>query len=94
MAKKSKDQQDDQQRDDQFVEIPEDRINQIENTEAEDVGGEKSQSKVDAKHDEEQSQGPKDAPRKVVEKSKAPREDLLADVRQSLLEEEEEVVDF
>jgi hypothetical protein len=85
MAKKSKDQQDDQ-----FVEIPEDRINQIENTEVEDEAGEKPQRKTDAKHDEEQAQGQEDAPRKLTEKSKAPREDLLANVRQSLLEEEVE----
>lgn len=85
MAKKSKDQQDDQ-----FVEIPEDRINQIENTEVEDEAGEKPQRKTDAKHDEEQAQGQQDAQRKLTEKSKAPREDLLANVRQSLLEEEVE----
>ncbi len=91
MAKKSKDQQDDQQREDQFVEIPEDRIDQIEKTKTEEEGEEKPQLKMGAKRDEEQSQGRKDVPREVTEKSKAPRDDLLADVRQSLLEEEEEV---
>lgn len=91
MAKKSKDQQDDQQHEDQFVEIPDDRIDQVENMKTEDEGGEKPQRKIDAKQDEEQSQGPKDEPRKVTEKPKAPREDRLADIRQSLLEEEEGV---
>ena len=91
MAKKSKDQQDDQQREDQFVEIPEDRIDQIEKTKSEEEGEEKDQLKMGAKRDEEQSQGRKDVPREATEKSKAPRDDLLADVRQSLLEEEEDV---
>jgi hypothetical protein len=91
MTKKSEKQQDDQKRDDHFIEIPEDRIDQIENTKAEGQGGEKPQRRMDAKHNQEQPQGSKDALRKVTKKSKAPREDLLADVRQSLLEEEEEV---
>ena len=90
MAKKSKDQQDDQQHKDQFVEIPEDRIEQIESTETEGKE-EKPQRKVSGRGDTKRTQGPKDALRKVTEELRAPKKDLLADVRQSLLEEEEEV---
>jgi hypothetical protein len=90
MAKKSKKQQDVQNHDDQFFEIPEDRIEQIEETTTKDEE-EKTQRKASSRGHTEQAQGPKDALRKVTEKVKAPREDLLADVRQSLLEEEEEV---
>ena len=90
MVKKSKDQQDDQQRDDQFIEIPEDRIEQMEDTGTEGKE-EKPQSEETTRGNTEQVQGPKDAPSKMTEKSRAPRDDLLADVRQSLLEEEEEV---
>ena len=91
MAKKSKKQPEDQKREDQFFEIPEDRIERIENTKTEDNEMEKAQPEVNAKLDGEQSQGSKDASRKVTEKPRTPRDDLLADVRQSLLKEEEEI---
>lgn len=87
MVKKSKK----EQNDDQFVEIPEDRIEQIEDGEPQAKPEKKRRGKGAARESLEQAQVQKDALPKITERSKSSREDLLADVRQSLLEEAEVV---
>lgn len=92
MVKKSKKEQNTQeQNDDQFVEIPEDRIEQIEDGEPQAKPEKKRRGKGAARESLEQAQVQKDALPKITERSKSSREDLLADVRQSLLEEAEVV---
>ena len=83
--------------DDQFVDIPDDRLDQIEKPEHQDKAEKKSRRKPTASRKAKQAQGassseakkPKKAPEKVPEKPKPSREDLLADIRQTLVSEEE-----
>jgi hypothetical protein len=83
--------------DDQFVDIPDDRLDQIEKSEHQDKAEKKSRRKPTASRKAKQAQGassseakkPKKAPEKVPEKPKPSREDLLADIRQTLVSEEE-----
>lgn len=92
MVKKSKKEQNTKKpNDDQFVEIPEDRIEQIEGGEPQAKPEKKRRGKGTALGSVEQAQAQKDALPVVTERSKSPREDLLADVRQSLLDEAEVV---
>ena len=88
MAKKSKKQQDDQTHDDEFVELPEDRLDQIEHIKHEDVSEKKPEEKPKAPRKRKQAQAPEEAPKDIVKKSESPRDDLLDDVRRSLAEEE------
>ena len=91
MAKKSKKQQEDQQHDDQFFEIPEDRFEQIEKTDLQDEPEKKTQRQSSNPPKPKQADGPKDAPVELPEKTELSGEDLLADVRRSLASEEDVV---
>ena len=91
MAKKSKKQQEDQQHDDQFFEIPEDRFEQIEKTDPQDEPEKKTHHKSSNPSKPKQVEGSKDAPEDVSGKNEFSQEDLLADVRRSLASEEETV---
>jgi len=89
MAKKSKKQQDDQQREDQFVEIPEDRLEQIEQTESQDKPQKKTRRKSSKPRKPKQVEDPIEAPEEAPEKPELSEEDLLAEVRRTLASEEE-----
>ncbi|MGB7874969.1 MAG: hypothetical protein WBL25_11350 [Anaerolineales bacterium] len=92
MAKKSNNQQDDQQRDDEFVDLPEDRLDQIgQETPKEEKPEKKPEGNDTAPRKPEQDQVRDEAEKEVVEESESAREDLLADVRRSLAQDEEEV---
>jgi hypothetical protein len=92
MVKKSKVQPDDRPEENEFVEIPNDRLEQLEKTEIE-----KSQSEAEEKPRRNSSARlklklapiPEETPEPEPEKPELSREDLLADIRQSLLAEEE-----
>ena len=90
MAKKSKNQQD-EQRDDEFVELPEDRLDQIrqagpQNDEQEEK---KPVRNDDSSRKPEQASTQDDTKKATERKSDISQEDLLADIRQSLADEEE-----
>ena len=89
MAKNSKNQQDDQKRDDEFVDLPEDRLEQIGQDEPQ---GEEAERKTESKpanaRELKQDKDEEEASKKVVEKPEVSPDDLLADVRQALVEEE------
>ncbi len=93
MAKKSKNQQDDPKRDEEFVELPEDRLEQI--GEQDKPQGEESESETKSEsktaHKPEQTRAGEEAGKKVVERQEVSPDDLLADVRQMLAAEEEVV---
>jgi len=91
MAKKSKKQQEDQQHDDQFFEIPEDRFEQIEKTDSQDEPEIKTQHKPPNPSKPKKVEGSEDAPVELPDKTELSREDLLADVRRSLVSEEDVV---
>ena len=89
MAKKSKKQQDDQ-----FIELPEDRIDQIGEAETQESVEEKTQRKPSSPRKAKQAQvsepkSPKEGPEKLPDKPAPSKEDLLADIRQELAGEEE-----
>lgn len=91
MAKNSKNQQDDQKRDDESVELPEDRLEQLEQeNKPEKEKEEESQDETPVPGEPEQVQGQEEAEEKVVEEEEVSREDLLDDVRRSLADEEED----
>jgi len=95
MAKNSKNQQDDQKRDDEFVEIPEDRLEQMGPDEPQgDEPEKKTESKSEADREPKQDRAEEDADEKAseekgVKKPESSQDDLLADVRQALAAEEE-----
>lgn len=91
MAKKSKKQQDDQEREDQFIELPDDRLEQLERSNSQQESEEKTQSKVTVPHEKKQAERREEAPEKAPEKREISSEDLLADVRRTLVTEEEVV---
>lgn len=90
MAKR-RNQQDNQQPEDESLEIPEDRFEQLEKAGSQPEAEKKSQDKPQPARKPKQAQGPKDAPDKVTEKPGLSGEDLLADVRRTLASEEEVV---
>jgi hypothetical protein len=90
MAKKSKKQQDDQQPEDGTVEIPEDRLGQIGDDISKDEVEQKTQEESSAPREQQQDQASEDASEKVPEEPQLSGDDLLADVRKSLADDEEE----
>ena len=84
MTKKSKKQQDDQ-----FVELPEDRLDQIEKPEPQEKTKKRAPRKSSATRKEKQVEAPKDASEKAPDEQKLSKEDLLADIRQTLASEED-----
>jgi hypothetical protein len=95
MVKRSKKQPDDRQDESQFVELPDNRLEQFEQTEQieknESQGEpvEKPKRKASARRKREQAPVPEAAPEKDLEKPDLSKEDLLDDIRQSLVAEEE-----
>jgi len=92
MARKPKKQQGDQeQNEDQFVDIPEDRLSQIEGSESRGEEAEETQSEESTQVSGERAEAQSEAPEKKPEQQKGSREDLLEGIRHSLAEEEEQV---
>jgi len=89
MVKKSKKQPDDRQEQSQFVELPDDRLEQIEKDEPQNEPVEKPSRKPSARLKPKQAIVPEEASDKGAEKPELSKEDLLADIRQSLVAEEE-----
>ena len=83
MTKKSKKQQDDQ-----FVDLPEDRLDQIDKSEPQEKTKKKAQHISATTRKAKQTKAPKDAAVKASDELKPSKEDLLADIRQSLASEE------
>jgi len=79
------------QQSDQFVEIPEDRLDQIDMAEPQAETEKKARRKPSTPRKTKQTQASKDAPEKEPEKTKPSKEDLLADIRQTLVSEEDVV---
>ena len=77
------------QADDSFVELPEDRISQIDKEEPVEKKEEKKQGKrsAPAKDKEKQAKIPKVAIPEKTEEPKSSRDEMLLDVRQALIEE-------
>jgi hypothetical protein len=88
MVKKSK-KQPGEQEESQFVELPEDRLDQIVNAPPPDAPKKKATRKASAPRKPKQARVPEEASDKGSEKPEPSREDLLADIRQSLIAEEE-----
>ena len=92
MARKPKKQQGDQeQNEDQFVDIPEDRLGQLDDSESRGEEAEETQSEEATEVSGEQAEAQSEALVKKSERPKGSREDLLEDIRHSLAEEEEQV---
>lgn len=89
MAKKPKKQQDDQHRDGENVEIPEDRLEQIGQAEPQNKPEKKIQQADTSHRKQEQDQSMDDAVKPAKEESESSKEDLLADIRRSLADEED-----
>jgi hypothetical protein len=93
MVKKSKNQTDDRPEEGQFVELPDDRLEQIEKdgpqNEPHDEPAEKPRRKSAAHRRPKQALVPDEASGKEPEKPELSKEDLLADIRQTLVAEEE-----
>jgi len=89
MAKKSKRQQDNQEPEDQFVDLPEDRFEQIEKSETTHGPEKKAQGTSSTSRKLKQAQGQKDAKDRDNKEPELSREDLLADVRRTLATEED-----
>ena len=89
MAKKSKKQQDDQHRDGENVEIPTERLDQIQQAESHDEPEKETQQADTAPREQKQDQATDDAVKSVKEESESSRDDLLADIRRSLANEED-----
>ena len=94
MVKRSKKQPDDRQDESQFVELPNDRLEQLEQIEKDESQGEPAEKpgrKSSARRKPKQVQVPEVASEKEPEKPGLSKEDLLDDIRQSLVAEEEVV---
>src|SRR3990172_1942373 len=94
MVKRSKKQPDDRQDESQFVELPNDRLEQLEQIEKDEFQGESAEKpgrKSSARRKPKQVQVPEVASEKEPEKPGLSKEDLLDDIRQSLVAEEEVV---
>ena len=89
MVKKSRKQPDDRQEGSQFVELPDDRLEQIEKDEPQNEPVEKPRRKSLARRKPKQARVPEEASQKEPEKPELSKEDLLDDIRQSLVAEEE-----
>jgi hypothetical protein len=89
MAKKPKKQQDDQQPEDEVVEIPEDRLGQIGDDKSKDEVEEEAQGEAPTPRELEQDQASEDASEEVSGDPKLSGDDLLADIRRSMADEEE-----
>ena len=89
MVKKSKNQADDLPEESEFVEIPDDRLEQIGTDEPQNEPAEKPRRKSTAPRKPEQVSVPEAASEKEPEKRELSKEDLLADIRQTLAAEEE-----
>jgi hypothetical protein len=79
------------QSDDQFVDLPEDRLSQIEKEKTQGEPEKKTRSKPSSSREAKQEQVSKDAPEKESVEPKLSKEDLLDDIRQSLAGEEDDV---
>jgi hypothetical protein len=90
MAKKSKKTQDDQKPEEDVVEVPEDRLDQIRESLSDEEVAEDSQPESSTPRKQEPDQASEDASEEISEEPQLSGEDLLADVRQSLAEEEVE----
>jgi len=77
------------QQENQVVELPEDRIGQLDKVETQEETEKKGRRKSSATREEEQPEASEDAPEIKVEELKLSKEDLLADIRQTLVSEEE-----
>ena len=82
MPRKSKKQQDDQS-----IELPEDRIDQIDKSEPVDEEEKEPKGKISKPSKVEQAPDPEDAPAGDSEQPRPSRDDLLLDVRESLISE-------
>lgn len=89
MVKKSENQPDDRQGEGQFIDLPEDRLEQIEKDDSPNKPVEKPRRKSPARRKPKQVQVPEEAPALESEKPEVSKEDLLADIRQTLLAEEQ-----
>jgi hypothetical protein len=88
MVKKSKQKPDDPQEESQFVELPEDRLEQIEKDETQRAVEEKPRRKSSGRRKPKQAKVLEEAPEREPEKAELSRDDLLEDIRQSLIAEE------
>jgi hypothetical protein len=93
MVKKSEKQPDDRRDEAQFVEIPEDRLDQIERDDSPIEPVEKPRRKASNRRKPKQAPSEEAAPEKGLEKPELSpefsKDDLLADIRQSLVAEEQ-----
>lgn len=92
MAEKSKNQQEDQNRDDEFVDIPGDRLEQIgQDTSQEDKPERNTKGKSTASRKPKQDQAKEEPGKQATESPEVSQDDLLADIRQELAADEEVV---
>ena len=88
MAMKHKKKQDIQKYDEEFVDLPEDRLGQIEHAKSKETSEKKIPRKPSSARKKKQALVSKEASRDVDERAKSLKDDLLADVRRSLADEE------